>query len=85
MQVNTTVLGGLPITIEFEIFDDSIEDWCIIEIAGKYKKNLNWLYKRIAEKEGEEERIIEACFEECYKSQEDFTISSYEENEIFVN
>lgn len=68
-DADITVLGGLPVTIEYTvggaerdvgIMSDYVDEWCITHINGrKCKKSPEWLYKRIAAKKGEEERILE--------------------------
>jgi hypothetical protein len=72
-DIDMTVLGGLPVTIEFTmagadpsvgIMSSYCEEWVITHINGrKCKKEPNWLYERIAARKGEEDRIIEACGE----------------------
>ena len=48
------ILGGLPVTVEFEHFTDTgIEDWWITHInSKKCKKPPQWLYNRIDKTEG---------------------------------
>lgn len=73
-EFDMTVLGGLPVTVEFTTtgYDnrdvglgiDDVEDWSIVAINGKTcRKSPEWLYKRIRETKGEEDRIVEACYE----------------------
>ena len=71
MYADITVLGGIPVTIEFYIlgsdpsvgfFDDTIDSWDIIAIKGRECKTPpNWLYKAIKLR-GEELDIIEKLF-----------------------
>ena len=82
MQTEVTVLGGLPITVEFRkcgaepdvgIMSDYIDEWYIVEIAGRplrKKEKCDWLYARI-EKAKEEDKICEACYNaaEGYREQ----------------
>ena len=73
MYVETTVLNGFPVTIEFNtlraepevgIMGEGVEDWSIVELNGKPCKTYpNWLHNRIVETEGEEELLIVACLE----------------------
>lgn len=75
MQTNVTILGGLQITVEFNvagadpevgIMSAYVEDWSIIEIAGRpLRKNekADWLYRRIEATKGTEDKIVEACNE----------------------
>ncbi len=75
MQTEIRVLGGLPITVEFSpcraepdvgIMSDYVEEWYIVEIAGRPLRKgekCQWLYDRIEAKKGEEDRILQACFE----------------------
>lgn len=73
MQTNITVLGGLPVTVEFSIvdadpdvgiFDAYVDDWYISHINGKIcKKSPVWLYNRIAARKEETERIWTLCAE----------------------
>ncbi|MBN46235.1 MAG: hypothetical protein CMH23_07155 [Methylophaga sp.] len=82
MQTEITVLGGLPVTIEFTVYpaepdvgimSDYIDEWSIVEIAGKpCKKSPDWLYKRIDGVKGEEDRIVEACFEAVNSYEPDY-------------
>jgi len=71
-EVEITVLGGLPITVEFETeqtsfaLNDSwvteISEWEIVAVAGRYvKKAPEWIYKRLTGKD--EESILEACYD----------------------
>lgn len=71
-QVHMTVLGGLPITVEYSIeqpdmsvgiWGGSVDEWSIVAINDRpVKKEPKWLYARI-EKAREEDKIIEACGE----------------------
>jgi hypothetical protein len=71
-EFDMTVLGGLPVTIEFTTtgYDntdvglgvDDVDEWWITAIGGRSKRKLDWLYKRIAKSKGEEERILEQCY-----------------------
>lgn len=71
MELDITVLGGLPVTIEFGmqpaeldvgIMNSYCDEWYVVAIAGrKCKKPPQWLYNRIDAKKGEEERITLAC------------------------
>lgn len=69
MQIDTTVLGGLPVTVEFETTGwdnrdvglgvNDIDDWYIIAVGGRpCKKEPTWLYNRI-KAAGETDRLIE--------------------------
>lgn len=72
-EFDTTVLGGLPVTIGFDTtgYDnrdvglgvDGVDDWWIEAVGGKTcKKSPAWLYKRIAD-QGETDRIVEECYD----------------------
>jgi hypothetical protein len=75
MQATVTILGGLEITVEFKacraepdvgIMRDYVEEWSICEIAGRplrKKESAAWLYKRIDAKKGEDDRILQACYD----------------------
>lgn len=75
MQATVAILGGLEITVSFDVsaadpevgyMCDAVEDWHIIEIAGrKLRKNekADWLYRRIEATKGTQEKIIDACYE----------------------
>lgn len=75
MQTTVTVLGGLEITVEFKpcraepdvgLMSDYVEEWEIVEIAGRALRNKEsaaWLYNRIDAKKGEEDRILQACYD----------------------
>lgn len=69
IEVDVTVLGGLPITVEGVIYgaepdvgigSDYVGDWGIVAIAGK-AKNANWLLKRLTK--SDEASIVEAIME----------------------
>jgi hypothetical protein len=71
-EFDTTVLGGLPVTIKFSTtgYDntdvglgvDDVDEWWITAIGGCTRRKLDWLYKRIVNSKGEEERILEECY-----------------------
>ena len=75
MQTEVTILGGLKVTVEFNVCGSDpevgimsayVEDWSIVEIAGRpLRKNekADWLYRRIEATKGTEDKIIEACNE----------------------
>lgn len=67
MFVEAKILGGFPVTIGFTPESLNCEfDWWIEDINGKVcKKRPDWLYKRIEETDGEEDRIIELCLDNC--------------------
>lgn len=67
-QLETRVLGGLPITVEFSmanadpdvgIMSEYVDEWYIIEVNGKKLKNTQWVEDRIHAKKGEEDRLVE--------------------------
>lgn len=84
MQTEIRVLGGLPITIEFSpcraepdvgIMSDYVEEWYVVEIAGRPLRKgekCQWLYDRIEAKKGEEDRILQACFEAMDNNEPDY-------------
>lgn len=54
---DTTVLGGLPVTVGFTvagaepdvgIMSSYIDDWWIEDVAGKPKKNTDWITNRMS-------------------------------------
>ena len=64
----TTVLGGLPVTIEYTvqgaepdvgIMSSYVDEWYITAINGRPVKVCRWLDKRIEETKGETDRILE--------------------------
>lgn len=71
MQIDIKVLGGLPVTIEYDWcdYDNSdigqggpgVDDWKIVAINGRYVKNAAWLEKRIMADEAELDRVLDAC------------------------
>lgn len=68
-ELNTTVRGGLPVTIEFETESDYsgayVESWWISEVDSRpCKKSPEWLYKGISE--AESARIMELCEQYMY-------------------
>lgn len=67
-EVDVTVKGGLLVTVEYETeFEDGecgypghyVTEWSIVAIAGKPKKNTDWLTDRLSK--ADEDRITEAC------------------------
>jgi hypothetical protein len=71
-EFDTTVLGGLPVTVEFTTtgYDnrdcgggvDDVDDWSIVAVAGKFcKKAPAWIYARMSK--GDNERVTEECYE----------------------
>jgi hypothetical protein len=74
MEIETTILGGLPVTIAFSIesADPSVgiyhkyaADCHITSVKNKPVRkggySAEWLYPRIHATPGEEDRILEAC------------------------
>ena len=64
MEACVKVLGGLPITVEFEVYEaepdvglmfDYHDDWHISEVAGRRVKKAEWVYKRLS---AEDEDLI---------------------------
>lgn len=82
MQTDVRILGGLPVTIDFTmqgaepdvgIMSDYVEEWFISHINSKAcKKSPDWLYNRIQSRKGEEDRILEACYEAAKGWQDDY-------------
>lgn len=63
---DTTVLGGLPVTIAYTVAGNEVYEWWITAIAGRdVKKSPQWLYKRIREA-GEMSAIGEELAEAAY-------------------
>lgn len=74
MQTEVAILGGLTVTVEFTMYgaepdvgimSDGVEEWSIIEIAGRplrKKESADWLYRRIEATKGTEDKILEACY-----------------------
>jgi hypothetical protein len=72
-EFDMTVLGGLPVTIEFTTtgYDntdvglgvDDVDEWCVVAVNGVYRKKLQWVEDRIYKTKGEEQRIIDACYD----------------------
>jgi hypothetical protein len=69
-EFDTTVLGGLPVTVEFETeYEDGecgypghyVTDWWISAVNGVYKKNTDWITKRMSSKEND--RVVEEALE----------------------
>ncbi len=67
MQTDITVLGGLPVTIGYEIegadpdvgLEAGVGEWWITHINGRKVSNPEWLYKRLSAMSGEEDRILQ--------------------------
>jgi len=84
MQATVTILGGLEITVEFKacraepdvgLMSDYFEDWSICEIAGRplrKKESADWLYRRIDSRKGEEDRILQACYDAMEDARNDY-------------
>lgn len=84
MQATVTILGGLEITVEFKacrdepdvgLMSDYVEDWHIIEIADRplrKKESADWLYSRIDSRKGEEDRILQACYDAMEDARNDY-------------
>ena len=80
---DTTVIGGIPVTIGYEIepvdrevgiFAPYVSDWWITEINGRKvhkPSQAEWLMNRVARKKGEDERITEACMEDYNEGEPD--------------
>ena len=89
MQTTVKILGGLEITVEFDacgadrsvgIMSDYVENWHIVEIASRplrKKESANWLYKRIDETKGEEDRILQACYDAMESARNDYFDEPY--------
>jgi hypothetical protein len=69
-ETSATVLGGLSVDISFSvapaepdvgIMSSYVDEWSIVGINGKAKKNTDWIMKRLTA--ADEERILEACNE----------------------
>lgn len=67
-EIDTTVLGGLPVTIEYTvqgaepdvgIMSSYVDDWYIVAINGRAVKSCDWLDRRIDATKGERDRIVE--------------------------
>lgn len=88
MQTEIRILGGLPVTVEFTvcpaepdvgIMNDYIDEWEIVEVAGKpCKKSPSWLYTRIENTSGEEDRIVCECFDALNGYREQAEIDRWE-------
>ncbi len=75
MKATVKVLGGLEITVEFKpcraepdvgLMSDYVDEWEIVEIAGRplrKKESAAWLYNRIEARKGEEDRVLQACYD----------------------
>ena len=84
MQATVTILGGLEITVEFTacraepdvgLMSDYVEDWHIVEIAGRplrKKESADWLYSRIDSRKGEEDHILQACYDAMEGARNDY-------------
>ena len=67
MQTDITVLGGLPVTIGYEIegadpyagLKAGVSEWWITHINGRKVRTPEWLYKRISAMSGEGDRILQ--------------------------
>lgn len=71
-EFDTTVMGGLPVTVEFTTtgYDnrdcgggvDDVDEWDIVAVGGKVcKKRPKWVYDRMSA--ADESRITEECYE----------------------
>lgn len=69
-EVDTTVFGGLPITVEFNAYYEDgecgypgyvIEGWAIIAVGSRpCKRSPNWIMRKLTK--ADEEKITEDCF-----------------------
>lgn len=72
-ELETTVLGGLPITVEYSVCgaepdvgipNPYVDDWSVVAIAGRSVKKCDWLYRRIKEN-GDEALLVAECEEDA--------------------
>ncbi len=71
-HTDTTILGGLPVTISWEYASPDrsvgcpggVDDWYISMVGSRKIKNTSWLSRRIAATKGEEDRIIQALLDD---------------------
>jgi len=72
-EFDTTVLDGLPVTIEFETTvhpdldgdgnNEEVDEWSIVAVNGRtVSSDPLWILKRIGEK-NEAGRILNECYE----------------------
>ena len=82
--LDTTVLGGLPITVEFSIESadpevgiqgGGVDEWYVTHINGRKRGNVKWLYKQI-EDSGELDRLLEKC--RIYASEQNYSDQNYD-------
>ena len=66
IEIETTVLGGLPVTIEgtiqgaepdVGIMSSYVDEWYITAINGRPVKSADWIMRRLSKKD--EEAIVE--------------------------
>jgi hypothetical protein len=50
LELETTVKGGLPVTIEAEFWRGSLEGWHVIEVAGRTTRR-DWVSPRMTAKD----------------------------------
>lgn len=83
-ELETTVLGGLPVTVEYTvapsepdvgIFSSYVDDWCIVAINGRSVKKCDWLHRRIDATPGERDKLLEAMNEDA--GEHDFDYPEY--------
>lgn len=71
-EFDTTVLGGLPVTVEFTTtgYDnrdcgggvDDVDEWSIVAVGGRVcRKRPDWVYKRMSA--ADDARVTEECYE----------------------
>lgn len=69
-EVQVAVLGGLNVDVEFTTYFEPgdcgyrgtyVDEWSIVGINGKAKKNTDWILKRLSA--ADEARINEACYD----------------------
>ena len=84
MQTTVTILGGLEITVEFKacgaepdvgLMSDYVDDWHIVESTGRplrKKESADWIYRSIESRKGEEDRILQACFDAMEDARNDY-------------
>ena len=91
MEATVKVIGGLEITVEFTpcraepdvgLMSDYVEEWYISEIAGRQlhkKESADWLYRRIEARKGEEDRILQACYDAMDNAKNDYFDEPYDD------
>lgn len=62
VEFDTTVIGGLPVTVRGTVYGSEVDEWWICAVAGRACKTKPiWVYKRMSA--DDREKIVEDVYE----------------------